>query len=81
MMERTKPRTGIAEFSIDGEETKTNCRLDLDRFVLKVYEQGDEGKLLVCLNFDMYKYNYRFNGYQIVLKSTSSDPSLFMFDI
>ena len=80
--DKLSARSGIAEFSIDGEEAIRNCRLELDRHVLKVFkEEGEEEKLLVCLNFELYKYTFRFNGTQIVIKSSSEDSSLFMFDI
>ena len=50
--------------------------------VLTVYSHPSKGfKLLASINFEMYKYNYRFNGLQIVIKSTEQDPTLFIFDI
>jgi len=58
---RVLPKSGLAEISIDAEPSLGICRLELEKHVLRVYEQQFGGKLLLCLNFDMYAFTYHFN--------------------
>lgn len=58
---RVLPKNGTAEISIDGDPPLGLCRLELEKHILRVYEKKFGGKLLLCLNFDMYAFSYQFN--------------------